>query len=291
MNKNRKGLGKGLSALIPDTEDITHENVMEIDVQEIKPNDAQPRRMFDEDKLDELAQSITVHGVIQPLIVIKITNGYQIVAGERRWRAALKVGLKKIPVVVKKFTDQEIMEIALIENLQREDLSDIETALAYKELMKRYGITQAEMAKQLGKSRVSVTNTLRLLQLPLEVQQYIQDNKISAGHARAILSAPDSLKKSFAKKIIEQNLSVREAEKYVSKMKDTEIQKEEISKKRVGFQEDLLKEIEEELQKMLGTKVFIKHNNAKGKIEINYYSNDDLDRIVNILRDNVSRET
>lgn len=294
LTKNKKALGKGLGALIPDIENTENDNVMEIDVQQIRPNSNQPRRIFDDSKLEELAQSITQHGVIQPLIVVRIDNGYQIVAGERRWRAAVQANLSKVPVVIRDLSEQEIMEIALIENIQREDLNDIEMALAYKELMGKYNITQGDLAKQLGKSRVSITNTLRLLQLPRMIQQYIQDDKITSGHARTLITLPDNLRIKYAEKIIDHNLSVRETEQLVSRAKANNGDKDNISKsssKDDKVYNGILQEVEEQLQIILGTKVSIKNNKSKGKIEINYYSNEDLDRISNIIKGDVSRET
>lgn len=283
VSKNKKVLGKGLSALIPEIDNAQEENIMEIDVQEIRPNDNQPRKIFDEEKLEELSQSILNHGVIQPLIAVKNPRGgYQIVAGERRWRAAVKAGVKKIPVIVKEIDDQEVMELALIENLQREDLNDIETAKAYKELMNKYGITQVEIAKQLGKSRVSITNTLRLLQLSDKIQKLINENKISAGHARAILSTPEDMRDKMADDILQHNLSVREAEDYSSKIKDKEKTSRNVDGQN-NINKTYIKELEDDLQKILGTRVYIKQNKNKGKIEINYYSDNDLDRIINIL--------
>lgn len=282
MNKNKKGLGKGLNALIPEAADHACNNDQEIDIQEIIPNESQPRKEFNEEKLVELANSIILHGIIQPIIVSKIEGGYQIIAGERRWRAAMKAGIKKIPVVIKDISDKEIMEVALIENLQREDLNDIEAAIAYKRLMDKHQLTQNEISLRLGKSRVAIANTLRLLQLSCLIQELIIQDKLSAGHARAILSVPEEYREEFAEKIVRDKMSVRDAEKYSLVIKDDTNKKVEKTNIKDPHMEFII-DLQERIQNSIGTKVKIKHKNSKGKIEIDYYCDDDLERITKQL--------
>ncbi|MFZ7119734.1 MAG: ParB/RepB/Spo0J family partition protein [Eubacteriaceae bacterium] len=282
MSKSKKGLGKGLNALIPESKNTEYSNNnQEIDINEIVPNKDQPRKKFNEEKLSELAQSVSLHGIIQPIVVSKYMSGYQIIAGERRWRAAMIAGLKKVPVVIKTISDKEVMEIALIENLQREDLNIIEEAVAYKELINKFDITQNEISQRIGKSRVAITNTLRLLQLPEEVQKKIKENLISAGHARAILSVPEAIREKFANKIIKEKLSVRESEKQANNIK--KYQYKDTSNK-VDVDQKFIIDIQEELQNIFGTKVLVKHGKSKGKIEIEYYSNDELERIIKHIK-------
>lgn len=281
MNKSKKGLGKGLNALIPEAIITDDENGLEVDIQEILPNKSQPRKEFDQGKLTELADSIAQHGVIQPILVSKIKEGYQIIAGERRWRAAMKAGIKKMPVIIKNLSDEEVMEVALIENLQREDLNDIEEAIAYKELMVKYKLTQNEISSRLGKSRVAVANTLRLLQLSPKIQELIKGEQLSAGHARAILSVDAERRDAFTKSITDNQLSVREAERLATQIKKG---KEPGPKKAVKDpNQSYIVELEERVQSSIGTKVKIKYKNAKGKVEISYYSDDDLEKIIKKL--------
>lgn len=282
MSKSKKGLGKGLNALIPESNNLEYSNSnQEIDINEIVPNKDQPRKKFNEEKLGELAQSVSLHGIIQPIVVSKCMSGYQIIAGERRWRAAMIAGLKKVPVVIKAISDKEVMEISLIENLQREDLNIIEEAVAYKELINKFNITQNEISQRIGKSRVAITNTLRLLQLPEEVQKQIKENLISAGHARAILSVPEAMREKFANIIIKEKLSVRESEKQSNKLKKS---KNKDTSKKVDMEQKFIIDIQEELQNIFGTKVIVKHGKRKGKIEIEYYSNDELERIIKYIK-------
>lgn len=277
----KKGLGKGLGALIPMLEEKDEKNVQEIEIDKIRPNDRQPRKNFDEEKIKELASSIKEHGVLQPVILRKISGGYELVAGERRWRAAKLAGIKKIPAVVKDLTDAEVMQIALIENLQREDLTPLEEALAYKKLMEEFGMTQEELATRIGKSRSQIANTVRLLNLEEEIQEMINQGKITAGHARALLSVPDAKERiKLAKRIAEENYSVRETEEMTKVLsvkagKGAGKRKEEIN--------PALIHVTEQLQKALGTKVKIKGSEKRGKIEIDFYSEDELERIIEII--------
>lgn len=286
VNNTKKGLGKGLGALIPQLEQAPASGVLEISIQEIIPNKNQPRKEFDEEKLQELSQSISQHGVIQPIIVSKAQNGYEIIAGERRWRAAMKAGIKKIPVILKELSDEEKMEIALIENLQREDLNDLEEAQAYKEIMEKYELTQSQLGERLGKSRVAIANTLRLLQLPQKIQDMLKENALTAGHGRAILSVPENFREELARKIAEDNLSVREAEKIAQSIKEKEGSKGDENQEEVKSEEsdqDYILDLQERVQRHIGAKVKIKYKNSKGKIEIDYYSDDDLERIIRQL--------
>ena len=286
MNNTKKGLGKGLGALIPQLEQAPDSGVLEIRIQEIIPNKNQPRKEFDEEKLQELSHSISQHGVIQPILVSKVQNGYEIIAGERRWRAAMKAGIKKIPVILKELSDEEKMEVALIENLQREDLNNLEEAQAYKEIMEKYELTQSQLAEKLGKSRVAIANTLRLLHLPDKIQDMIKETTLTAGHGRAVLSVPENLQEKLAQKIVEDNLSVREAEKIAQTLKEKEELKDPQDHPKVkdeGSDQDYILDLQERVQRHMGTKVKIKYKNSKGKIEIEYYSDDDLERIIRQL--------
>lgn len=274
---NKHGLGKGLGALIRENEQDISGSVTELKITELEANQNQPRRNFDDQALQELADSIKQHGVVQPIIVRKLDENYQIVAGERRWRAARLAGLKSVPVVVKDYSNIEVMEIALIENLQRQDLNAIEEAIAYKSLIEEHDMTQEEISEKIGKSRSAIANTLRLLNLPGEIKDFVIQGKISAGHARAILSVQDKRKQiEIALKVIEQQLNVRDIEKLVMQKEKKEPNKE--SKKSVE-----IIELEERLKKALSTKVNIVHKKSSGKIEIEYYNNDDLERILELL--------
>lgn len=295
----KKGLGKGLGNLIPESDKEAQktkvvEKVVEkkvivkepaetiVKINEVEPNKNQPRRTFDEDALLELTESIKQHGVIQPLIVKKRDKYYEIIAGERRWRAAKMAGLKEIPIVIKDLSDQEIMEVALIENIQREDLNPIEEAQAYQRLIKEYNYKQDELAERVSKSRVAVTNSMRLLKLDERVQKMIIDDMISAGHARALLAITDSEKQyTIAMKVFDEKLSVRETEKLIKNL-DKQVKPKVNTTPENDF---IYRDIENKLKESMGTKVII-HNkdNNKGKIEIEYYSQDDFERIVDILK-------
>lgn len=294
----KRGLGRGLNSLFGDYNLLEEEpkqekkekaTIKEIVVKEttkpqeveiglIDRNPAQPRRNFDEKALAELAQSIKSHGIIQPLIVVKNGERYTIVAGERRWRAAIKAKLKTVPVVVKDYSEQQIAEIAIIENLQREDLNPIESARAIKELMDKYNMTQERVADKIGKSRPAVANTLRLLTLPQQIIDLILANKISAGHARALLAVEDAkTQKELAVRVVEKKISVRDLEKLIKKLSKQ-------SQSAVKADKSLeLKEFEKDLTRILGTKATIVGSDKKGRIIINYYNSDDLQRIYDIL--------
>ena len=300
-----RGLGKGLDAMIPDRmEDKRQEaelpskgteekpesenrqtgiryEPMELSIHEIDPNRMQPRKKFDEDGLMELAESMKQVGVIQPLIVQRNGDRYELIAGERRWRAARLAGLKKVPVVVKEYSEQAIFEIALIENLQREDLNPIEEAQAYQKLIQDYGLKQDEAAERVGKSRVAVTNAMRLLKLDERVQQMLIDEMLTGGHARALLAIedPDSQYQT-AVRVFDEKLSVRETEKLVKRLTETkEPVEEESSSESYAYQE-----AEEKMKQIIGSKVSIKRRaKNKGKIEIEYYSNDELERIIDLF--------
>lgn len=276
---SKRGLGKGLGALIPEGEESDRNSIVEIKITDIEANDRQPRKAFNDETLVDLSESIKEHGVVQPIIVRKLGSSYQIIAGERRWRAARLAGKKTIPAIVKECSDLEVMELALIENLQREDLNSIEEATAYKSLIEEYNMTQDEISKKIGKSRPAIANSLRLLQLPQEIKNMIAEGKISQGHARALLSISGEKKQiDMAEKIIAQQLNVRQIEKLA---KDTKQKK----KKEVlpdAYQIEI-NQLEERLRAVFGTKVTIHHKKNKGSIEIEYYSDEEFDRIFDLL--------
>ena len=296
------GLGKGLDSLIPggykkpetaaaqkkevkqDNKEQIFDNgeaVVTLKITQITPNRQQPRKNFDKESLSQLAESIKTHGIIQPLIVIAKGKGYEIVAGERRYRAAQMAGLTEIPVIVKKYEEKERDEIALLENIQREDLNAIEEAQAYEKLIGQYGLKQDDLAKRLGKSRSVITNHLRLLKLPKSVQDMVTDGKISEGHARAILSAEGAAKQEkIAKLIIEKGLSVRQAEA-LAKTEDKPAKK----RAKKTAQDEIYAKLESDLRQIMSTKVSIKkETEEKGKIVIEYYSLDELDRLTGLFR-------
>ena len=282
----KRGLGKGLDSLIPeaateakDKEKVTPDRLVKIT--KVEPNREQPRKNFDEDALLELADSIKQFGIIQPIVVQDRKDYFEIIAGERRWRAAKLAGLKEVPVIIKNYTDQEIVEISLIENIQREDLNPIEEAMAYKRLLNEFNLKQDEVADRVSKSRTAVTNSMRLLKLNDEVQQMIIDEMISPGHARALLAIEDKeLQYTTAMKVFDEKLSVRDIEKYVKDMNKPLKQKNK-TKEELDF---LFRDLEEKMKISLGTKVTISSKgNEKGKIELEYYSNDELDRLVDLL--------
>jgi len=277
----KKGLGKGIAALIENNIDIeAKEAIINIPVDDIKPNKNQPRKSFDEDKLNELADSIKEHGVIQPIIVKKMASHYQIVAGERRYRASQIAGLKEIPSIVKNYNPKETMQIALIENIQRENLNALEEAEAYQKLIETLDITQEEMAIKIGKSRSAVANTLRLLKLSDKVKMYLLEKNISNAHARTIVNIEDhDLQEKVADIIIDKSLSVRQTEEYVKTLFDKNPKNTSNKTKTSSIYND----VEETLKNILGTKISIKKGQTKGKIEIEYYSDDDLQRIVDII--------
>ena len=287
----KKGLGKGLDSLIVNKiENPTKNEKIEdgvsretsININKVDPNKDQPRTHFEEDALHELADSIKMHGIIQPLIVHKVGERYEIIAGERRWRAARIAGLKEVPVIIKDYTNQQVLEIALIENIQRQDLNAIEEALAYDRLIYEFNLKQDEVAERVGKSRVAVTNALRLMKLDKRVQQMVIDDMITSGHARALLGITDSESQyKVAMKVFDEKLSVRETEKLVKKLNEVKPEKEVAVTKENSY---IYKDLEERLKNIFGSKVEIqrgpKHN---GKIQIEYYSQDDLDRIIELI--------
>lgn len=279
MNK-KSALGKGLGALIPNDIIVKENNKSSVvSLNLIKNNDDQPRKSFDDEKIAELAQSIKEHGIIQPIILNKKDDHYIIIAGERRWRAAKLVGLKEVPAVVMDLTDKNILEISLIENIQRQDLNPIEEALAYKKLLSEFNLTQEELSKRVGKSRVAITNSIRLTALSETVKQYLIDEVISEGHGRALLAIDDpKLQCEIAQKVIDERLSVRELERLIKSLK-AEKQIERKSKESNPYYKD----VTERLQNYFGTKVNISNKNNKGKIEIEYYSEEDLQRILEII--------
>lgn len=288
----RGGLGKGLDSLIPDTIGTKKETGKEkakpqspdsiVDINMVEPNREQPRKNFDEDSLLELAESIKQFGLLQPILVQDRKTYYEIIAGERRWRASKLAGLKKVPVIIRNLTEQEIVEISLIENIQREDLNPIEEALAYKKLLTEFNLKQDEVADRVSKSRTAVTNSMRLLKLCDEVQQMVISDMISTGHARAILSVEDPEEQYIlAQKIFDEKMSVREVEKYIKNLNKPEKQKKEVNK----TLDTIYKDMEEKLKQALGTKVMVSSKNAdgSGKIEIEFYTHDDFDRITDKL--------
>ena len=299
MAVKRNGLGKGLDSLIPNKnekkpktsakiddrekkeEEVLKSGEIMVKINQVEPNRDQPRKDFDEDALVELADSIKQFGILQPLIVQKKKGYYEIIAGERRWRAAKIAGVKEVPVIVKEFTDQEIVEISLIENIQRENLNPIEEAMAYKRLLEEFNLKQDEVAERVSKSRTAVTNSMRLLKLSPRVQQMIVDDMISTGHARALLAIDDEEQQYIlANKIFDEKLSVRETEKLVKALKNP---KKEIKKPK-SEHTFVYDNIEEQMKNIIGTKVSVNPKaNGKGRIEIEYYSEEELERIYDLI--------
>lgn len=299
MAIKRNGLGKGLDSLIPNktekdmskkpytikdeikSEDNIGEGETLIKINKVEPNRDQPRKDFDEDALLELSDSIKQFGILQPLLVHKKKDYYEIIAGERRWRAAKLAGLKEVPVLIKDYTDQEIVEISLIENIQRENLNPIEEAMAYKRLLEEFSLKQDEVAERVSKSRTAVTNSMRLLKLSDSVQQMIVDDMITTGHARALLAIDDEEQQyTIANKIFDEKLSVRETEKLVKTLKNPKRDKK-IEKTAHTFIYD---NIEEKIKNIIGTKVSVSPKaDGKGKIEIEYYSENELERIFDLM--------
>ena len=308
MAGKKSGLGRGLDALFPEktvqskpktVKTVKEEKKVAVDTKKssqqetsngermmkismIEPNREQPRKKFDEDALQELSESIKQYGILQPLLVSDKKDYYEIVAGERRWRAAKMAGLKEVPVVVKEFSTQEIVEISLIENIQREDLNPVEEAMAYKRLIDEFHLKQDEIAERVSKSRTAVTNSMRLLKLDSRVQQLIVDEMISAGHARAILAISDPEQQyNAAMKVFDEKLSVRETEKLVKSILTPTKKKPVVSN---PTEDAIYESLEEKMKGITGTRVFIhRKKNNKGKIEIEYYSRDDLDRIIDLF--------
>lgn len=290
-----RGLGKGLDSLIPNTvgelkpkneekkvnsEEKSHETIVRIT--KVEPNRDQPRKNFDEDALQELSDSIKQFGLLQPILVQDRNDHYEIIAGERRWRAAKLAGLKEIPVIIKKYTEQEIVEISLIENIQREDLNPIEEAQAYKKLLTEFNLKQDEVAERVSKSRAAVTNSMRLLKLNEKVQQMVINEMISTGHARALLAIENEEEQyNIAQRIFDEKLSVRDVEKMVKNLYKT-VKKKKIDDKAL---ETIYMDLQENLQEKLSTKVsIISKGEGTGKIEIEFYNHDDLERLLNIIQ-------
>ncbi|MED4600591.1 ParB/RepB/Spo0J family partition protein [Paenibacillus validus] len=286
MNK-KAGLGKGLDALLPALSINDDDKVVEIPLSQLRPNPYQPRRNFNDETIQELASSIKEHGVIQPIIVRSVLKGYEIIAGERRYRASQVSGMPTIPAVIKKFTDQQVMEIALIENVQREDLNAMEIAIAYQALIDQFSLTQELLSVKVGKSRSHIANFLRLLQLPEEVKQYVSRGTLSMGHAKAIVALKDKkLIKALADTAIKEQWSVRELEEEVKKLEEKADTKK--AKQKPKRKDPYIDQVEENLREMYRTTVKIRHSNNKGKIELLYYSNDDLNRLLELLQGKTS---
>ena len=294
MAVKRKGLGKGLDSLIPENKSVkpaaklekaeepvkTGEQMLKIN--QVEPNREQPRKHFEEDALLELADSIKQYGVLQPLLVRKRKDYYEIIAGERRWRAAKLAGVKEVPVIIKEYTEQQAVEIALIENIQRENLNPIEEAMAFKKLLTEFDLKQDEVAERVSKSRTAVTNSMRLLKLGEKVQQMIIDDMITTGHARALLAIDDEEQQYLlATKIFDEKLSVRETEKLIKSLKNPKKQVKVVKTVENAFVYD---DLAEKMKRVLGTKVSISpKGNGKGKIEIEYYSDDELERMFEMI--------
>jgi len=292
--KKNRGLGRGLDALfaeqapiMPDNRVETEEKsnshvgdkVLYIDINDIKPNAEQPRKTFDKEKISELSQSIIEHGIIQPLVVRKSGKHYEIVAGERRWRAAREAELSVVPCIVRQFSDEENMLVAIIENMQREDLNPIEEAMGLEQMISAYGMTQEEVSKSVSKSRPYITNTLRLLKLPEEIKALVSEGKISTGHARALITVKNKTKQEgLCKKIIKDGISVRDVERLASEEKKT--RKKPL--KRVKSPDTL--NVERELKEIYGTKVTINSRGNKGTVELEFYSKDELNRLIDLLK-------
>ena len=282
--KTELGLGRGLNALLGDPElPAQGEGSVTLPISQVEPGLNQPRKRFDEDALADLAESIRVHGIIQPLTVRRLATGYyQIIAGERRWRAAKAAGLAEVPAVIIEADDRKVMELGLIENLQREDLNPAEEARGYRTLMEEYGLTQEQVAQQMGKSRPAITNTLRLLALPDEVMSLMEDGSLSAGHARTILGAPTAaLQKEAAARVVKEQLSVRQTEALIKALQKEKREKPKSDGPDLSL---YLGELEKDLAGRLGRKVKIAHKGRKGKIELEYYSEQDLETLLALLQ-------
>lgn len=281
MNKR---LGRGLDALIPSLSVNEEDKVVEVALSKLRPNPYQPRKTFDEDSIKELAESIKQHGVIQPIIVRTVLKGYEIIAGERRFRASQYCGNESIPAVVRTFTDQQVMEIALIENLQREDLNAIEIAIAYQSLMEKFNLTQEELSLKVGKSRSHIANFVRLLALPEEIKQNVSRGTLSMGHARALAGIKDEkLQLELVDQIVSQEWSVRELEDAIQNLDQKPVGKKEVAVK-AKTRDPYIEHVEETLRDRFKTTVKIKQQRDKGKIELQYYSKQDLERLLELLQ-------
>ena len=296
-SKKERGLGRGLDALFAEQAAVikpepiadkydngNDENqVIYISIDDIKPNRDQPRKRFDNDKIDELAESIETHGIIQPLIVRKSGKFYELVAGERRWRASRKAKLKQVPCLVRQFTDEENVLVAIIENMQRENLNPIEEAEGLEQMIKTYGMTQEQVSKSVGKSRPYISNALRLLKLPDNIKRDVSIGRLTSGHGRALAGLADREKQDrLAKRVVEQDLSVRELERLLSDSNKHRPRKQSVRKVKDA---DTLR-VENELKERFGTKISINRKGNKGSIELEFYSDDDLNRLIDLLRGN-----
>jgi ParB family chromosome partitioning protein len=280
----RKALGRGINALFSGPVSVEQDDVLqEVDIDLLEPNADQPRTRFREDKLEELAASIRANGIVQPILVRRQGQHFQIIAGERRWRAAQRAGLERVPVVVRDIPDERVLELSLIENIQREELNPIEEANAYRRLIEGLGITQEDVARRVGRERSSVTNYLRLLRLPEEIQQWVEEDKLSMGHARALLSLEQAERqRDLALEVIARSLSVRETERFVKKLHEDTSRRRGASRSE-GSEDANVRAAEEKLSRRLGTKVRIQRLKQGGKIEIYFYSDPELDNIYNIV--------
>ncbi len=286
---NKRGLGKGLDALLPEIEVDSGDKVQEVPIEDISPNPFQPRRSFNKEKIDELAKSIKEHGIIQPIILREKDGKYELVSGERRLKAAKEAGLEAVPAVVRDMPDQRQMEIAIIENVQREDLNPIEEAKGYELLIKKFSFTQEELSKSIGKSRSQIANTMRLLNLDSRVQKYLQEGMMSIGHGKVLAGLDKETQIKIADKIARDGLSVREAEILATSEKSTKEdgKTEDRRKKRLP---EYIKEVQERLKVELGTMVQMRYTEGKGKIEISYTSDEDLHRIMDLILDEEETE-
>jgi len=277
---SKRGLGKGLEALIPKVEQKEKQFVIEMDIESLTPNLFQPRKNFNKEKMEELKESIKKHGIIQPIVARKMANGYEIIAGERRLKAAKEIGLKKIPAIIKSINNEKSLEIALVENIQREDLNPVEQANAFKRLIDEFNLTQQELAEVTGKSRTLVTNTIRLLKLNREIQKNISEGKISFGHAKLLLSIEDEeVQRAVCDRIIANDLSVRDTEYLIKNIEKA--QKKQFKVKNITIER--FPEVEGKLRDVLGTKVSILYDGKKGKISIDFYNKEDLRKIADLL--------
>ena len=283
MKSTGKGLGRGLGALLQNTElnfEEVKASIVDLKINDISPNADQPRKLFDQEKLAELAASIKENGIIQPIIVCRSDKGYRIVAGERRWRAARKAGLAVIPAIIRDLTDTQVLQQALIENIQRQDLNPLEEAQAFEKLYKEHNMTQEKLAQVVGRSRPAIANTLRLLQLPEEIQSLLRNEEITAGHARTLLAVTDSKQqKQAARQVVAQDLSVRATENLVKRLNRAP---KEVTPPDPAYLLSV-KEVEQRLAGRLGTKVKLRDKQGKGTIQIDYFSNEDLDRILDLI--------
>jgi ParB family chromosome partitioning protein len=284
-----KRLGKGLDALITSLHIDESDKIIQIPLSQLRANPYQPRKHFNEDSIKELAESIKEHGVIQPIIVRKVLKGFEIIAGERRFRASQVSGMATIPAVERNFSDQQVMEIALIENVQREDLNAMEIAVSYQAIIDQFSLTQEELSAKVGKSRSHIANFLRLLLLPEAIKQYVSRGTLSMGHARAIVGVKDDkLKKELAESAISKQWSVRDLEEEIKKLEELPGKEKETSKKKEKNRDPHINQAEEQLRELYRTTVKIKQQNNRGKIELIYYSQDDLNRLLELLQGKIS---